>query len=269
MAQRARSVLVTGGTRGLGKAIGLEFAHTGARVFLTHRWGSVDEETLRAEFVSEGLPPPSIVEADASDSEATRQLMATIRDEAGGLDVVISNVAFAGVVHDLHEYRRVALELSLRYSAWPVVDLVQASREVLGSYPRYVIAVSSGGGDRCYGGYAFAGTAKSALETLCRYAAIQLRPEGVRVNVIRPGYIDTASARAILGEESLAALHERAPEVFVAPRRVAQVAVALSSGLMDAVTGQTIVVDEGWSLIEPTSFLSGQPLPAGFPIEDR
>jgi NAD(P)-dependent dehydrogenase (short-subunit alcohol dehydrogenase family) len=127
----AKSVLVTGGTRGLGKAIGLEFARTGARVFLTHRWGSVDEDELAGEFTAEGLAAPTIVECDASDSDATRELMGTIKDEVGALDVIVSNVAFAKVVRDLSELRRSALELSLGYSAWPVVDLVQASQEVV------------------------------------------------------------------------------------------------------------------------------------------
>lgn len=262
-ALRGRVVLVTGGTQGLGRAIGLEFARVGAHVVLTHRWGSADEGELREEFRREGGPPPWVVESDASDLEATRELMAGIAGRHGRLDVVVSNVAFAKIAGGLEDLKRNALDISLRYSAWPVVDLVQASREVLGRYPRYVIGVSSDGGEVCHPGYDLAGAAKAVLESLCRYLAVRLRPEGVRVNAIRPGFMDTASSRAILGEAAVEALARGTP-LLLDPRQVARTCVALCSGLMDAVTGQVLVVDEGWSLVSPTAYLSG--LPQGFPV---
>ncbi len=254
-------VLVTGGTRGLGKAMGLEFARAGARVYLTHRWGSVDEQELAAGFEAEGLPPPRIVESDVGDAEATRELMGTLKGEAGALDVIVSNVAFAKVVHDLADLRRNAFELSLKYSAWPVVDLVQAAHETLGRYPRYVIGISSGGGEVCFDGYDLAGAAKSALEALCRYLAFRLKRHGVRVNVIRPGLLDTESARATFGDDAIEIIQNRLKGFLLDPRRVAQVGVALCSGLMDAVTGQVIVVDEGWSLVSPLAYVTGHGLP--------
>ncbi len=261
-------VLITGGTRGLGKAIGIEFARAGARVYLTHRWGSVDEEELAAEFRTLGLPVPRIVEADAGDPEATRELMALLQAEVGRLDVVISNVAFAKVVRDLEDLKRNAFELSLRYSAWPVVDLVQAAHQAFGRYPRYVIGISSGGGEVCFDGYDLAGAAKAVLETLCRYLAFRLKRYGVRVNVVRPGLLDTASARATFGDETVEAIQSRLGTWLLDPRQVARVCVALCSGWMDAVTGQVIVVDEGWSLVSPIAYLTGRGLPGGFPEEE-
>ena len=55
----------------------------------------------------------------------------------------------------------------------------------------------------CHEGYDFAGASKSVLETLCRYLAVRLKPQGVRVNAIRPGFIDTASFRATFGDEAV------------------------------------------------------------------
>ena len=63
----------------------------------------------------------------------------------GPLHAVISNVAFAKIVHQLGDLKRGSLDLSLAYSAWPVVDLVQAAHEELGAYPPYVVGVSSDG----------------------------------------------------------------------------------------------------------------------------
>ena len=80
-----RVVLITGGTRGLGKAMGLEFAKAGETVYLTQRWGSVDDEDLTAEFCAQGLAAPRIIESDASSADETRTLMQTIEAEAGAL----------------------------------------------------------------------------------------------------------------------------------------------------------------------------------------
>ncbi len=242
-------VLVTGGTRGFGKAVGLEFARRGAQVVLTHRWGSADEEELADEFRNEAGTIPWVVECDVSDEDANRALIAEIGRRYGRLDVIVSNVAFAKITNELDALRRGALELSLRYSAWPVVELVQLAREILPHCPRYVIAVSSDGGQVCHPGYDFAGAAKATLETLVRYLAVRLKPEGVRVNVVRPGFMDTASSRAVLGSATVDALATGSAKLIVDPRRAAGVCVALCSGLMDAVTGQVIVADEGWSLL--------------------
>ena len=157
------AVVVTGGTRGLGKALGIEFARAGALVFATHRWGSVSETELADEFAREGLPAPRVVECDASDADATRELMTAVRETGRPLHTVVSNVAFAKVVNGLGDLRRNSLELSLGYSSWPIVELVQAAHEVLGHYPRYALGISSDGPDVCHPGYDLAGVAKAAL----------------------------------------------------------------------------------------------------------
>lgn len=261
----ASTVLVTGGTRGLGKAIGMEFARAGAAVFLTHRWGTASEPELLAEFAAAGLPAPHVVESDVSDRKAVLDLMGTVKERTGRLDVVVSNVAFAKIVKDVSDLKKAALDLSLAYSAWPLVDHVQAAREVLGRFPRYVIAISSDGPDVCHPGYDLAGASKAVLETLCRYLALRLRAEGVRVNAVRPGLLDTASSRATAGDAAIEAVQQRAPGAVQDPRGVARACVALCSGLMDSVTGQVLVVDEGWSLVGALSFLTGAALPGPFP----
>ena len=261
-----QSALVTGGTRGLGKAVAMELARTGATVFVTHRWGSVEESALVAEFAAEGLPAPHIVESDASDAAETRTLLARIPKP---LRVVVSNVAFAKVVHGLEELKKSSLDLSLAYSAWPLVDLAQACVEVHGQFPRYLIAVSGDGGQVCWDGYDLAGVSKSALETFVRYLAVRLKTHGVRVNAIRPGPLDTQNAAAAMGKGTVEHVRERLPEAFLDPRRAARTVVALASGLFDSVTGQTIVVDEGWSLLSPANYLVGREERFVFPPDDE
>jgi NAD(P)-dependent dehydrogenase (short-subunit alcohol dehydrogenase family) len=266
---RGQAALVTGGTRGLGKAVALELARTGATVYVTHRWGSVAEDELAAEFTAQALPPPVVVECDASDGEATRELMERIRAGGGRLRVVVSNVAFSKVVHELADLKKSSLDLSLGYSAWPVVELAQASKAVLGAFPRYLIGVSGDGASVCHEGYDMVGASKAVLETMCRYLAVRLKREGTRVNAIRPGAIDTASIKATFGDDTLAAARAKVGDALLDARRVARVCVALASGLLDAITGQTLVVDEGWGLISPITYVTGRREPFEFPPDDE
>ncbi|MCE7002125.1 SDR family oxidoreductase [Kibdelosporangium philippinense] len=261
-----RATLVTGGTRGLGKAIAMEFARANATVFVTHRWGSVKDDELADEFDAAGLPTPVVIEADVSDRAATRELMAEIKSQVSQLHTVVSNVSFAKSVNDVDDLKRSSMELSLGYSAWPVVDLVQSSHAVFGSYPRYVMAISSDGVEVCHDGYDLAGVSKAALEMLCRYLAVRLKPHGVRVNILRPGYFDTLSARAIMGD-ILKSVEDR-PGIWMDPADVGRACVALSSGLLDAVTGQVLKVDEGMSLLGPTALLLGRGERFAFPGDD-
>lgn len=254
-ALQSQVALVTGGTRGLGRAIGLELAREGARVVLTHRWGSADEDELVSAFQSAGAAAPRVLESDASDPDATAALMADIREHHGRLDVVVSNVAFAKVAHELDELKRSSFELSLRYSAWPVVDLVQTAIAVFGAPPRRVIAVSSLGADVCPDGYDIAGSAKAAMEMLCRYLALRLAPMGSTVNVLRTGYLDTASSRATFGDAKMEALAARG--LLLDPALAARACVALCSSWMDGVTGQVLNADGGASLRDPIHYISG------------
>jgi NAD(P)-dependent dehydrogenase (short-subunit alcohol dehydrogenase family) len=243
----------------------MEFARAGAAVFLTHRWGSASAAELATEYAAAALPPPHVTESDVSDRQAVRDLMGLIKERTGRLDMVVSNVAFAKIVNEVSDLKKSALDLSLAYSAWPVVDHLQAAREVLGRYPSYLVGISSDGPEVCHPGYDLAGVSKAVLETLCRYLALRLRPEGVRVNALRPGLLDTASSRATAGEAVIEAVRQRAPGAVQDPRGVARACLALCSGLMDSVTGQVLVVDEGWSLVDPLSFLTGATLPGPFP----
>lgn len=262
------AVIVTGGTRGLGRALGMEFSRAGATVYLTHRWGSVDEAELIARFHEAGLAAPIMVESDASDPEAARTLMREVADRGGRLRAIVSNVAFAQIVNDMSQLKRSTLELSLRYSTWPVLELLSAANETLGYYPRYALAISTDGGNVCHPGYDAVGIAKAALESLCRYLALHLRGHGVRVNAIRCGPLDTASSRATFGDVLLDSDIAGREGLLLDPHSVARACVAFCSGLMDSVTGQVLTVDEGVSLLSPIHYLTGEHWPRPFPSEN-
>jgi NAD(P)-dependent dehydrogenase (short-subunit alcohol dehydrogenase family) len=254
-------VLVTGGTMGIGLATALAFGRRGARCWLTYRWGSADEAAVRAEFARQGAPEPRLVQADVACADDTAALLDAVAAEHERVDVLVSNVAVAGIVREIDDLALRGLTRSIEYSAWPLVEYSLRIRCRLGSYPRYVLGLSSIGPDAVTPGYDFVAASKAVLETLARYLAHRLGTEGVRVNVIRSSMVKTASSSALFGER-LAAWEQRlGPDSLIRPEEVADTAVALCGGLMDAVNGQVITVDRGRSFTSYFWELLDQPLP--------
>jgi len=245
-------VLITGGTRGIGLAIAMEAVRHGATVCVTHRWGSVAPEELDRLFATEGLTAPRMEECDASVPDRNQALIGRLYSDWGGLDAIVSGVAFAAPVADIRDLRRSSLEIALGYTAWPLLDLVQATLEHEVP-PRRFLALSSLGVERVLPGYEMVGISKAALETLVRYLAARLRPRGIAVNALRLGYIDTESLRAVLPAEASDVASRGG---FMDPCIAARAAIALLSGLMDGMTGQVITVDQGATLFPPFPMIS-------------
>ena len=243
---RDKAVLITGGTKGIGLATGLAFAEEGARVYLTHKWGSADEEAVCARFTDRGLPRPEIVEADAAEDEDTVALLEGIKERHDRLEAFVSNVAFAQVTDGPESYKKKSLFNSLGYSAWPLVNYLQRSKEIFGAFPRYAIGCSSDGVDNYYPGYDAVAASKVVMETICRYLNTHLFEEDIRINILRSRPVSTDSLRATFGEEFEPFLRKYGGDDFVVGAdQVADAIVCLCSGLMDAVSGQVITLDNG------------------------
>lgn len=242
-----KTVLITGGTQGIGKASAKELALAGARVYVTCKWGSADPEELEKEFSQAGANPPVVLEADVSNEDDTDTLMEQLKEKESSIDIFVSNVGFAPQVSTLEEYKKRSFFKTLEYSSWPIVEYTQKIKDSFGSYPKRVIAVSSDGPDHYYRGYDYVAAAKAMLEHFARYLSVHLLKEGSRVNVVRFGTVKTRSFSAIFGEEFFTFFkNEGIPEeLILTPEDCGKTILALVSGLMDTVNGQVITADYG------------------------
>lgn len=216
---------------------------------LTYRWGTADETEVHERFsVAGGVAPPVLIRADVSSAADTGNLMAAIRDTTERIDTFVSNAAGSTLVTSMEDLNERALLKTMQYSAWPTIGYVRAIKNTFGTYPRYIVAVSSTGPDCFSMNYDFIAASKAALETLCRYLAHRLRKEkdSVRVNVVRTLGLQTGSFRDVFGDKFGEYLAGLVPEdCLVREEDVADTILALCSGLMDGVNGQIITVDKG------------------------
>lgn len=240
-----KSVLITGGTKGIGLATGLAFGKQGAVCTLTHKWGSADEEKIREHFSAIGAPEPFIIRADAREDEDTSALLKSMRERSDRIEVFVPGAAFAQVVGGLDDYSKRSMLQSVEYTSWPLVGYLKEIKGVFGRYPRYVVGLSSGGPNEFHANYDIVAACKSILETFCRYLAYRLQDDDVRVNVVRSRFVRTESLESTIGPEFEPFIDRYDPRFFISVEEVANTVVALCSGLMDGISGQVLNVDRG------------------------
>jgi enoyl-[acyl-carrier protein] reductase III len=244
----AREVLVTGGGRGIGRAIALRFAETGARVFVNFFVNrEAAEKTARDVELAGGVP--HLVQADLKEPAEIRRMFGEVAKVAGRLDVLVNNAA-SGVLKN-------ALELTAKHWDWvmatnarPFLLCAQEAAKLMTSGGR-VIGLSSLGGHRVIPGYAAVGVSKAAAEAVTRYLAVELAPRGITVNTVCAGAVATDIWRAIPdGERLLEAARTRTPSgALVTEEAVADVVAFLASPAAQSIQGQIIVADGGYSLL--------------------
>ncbi len=247
---KGKTVLITGGTKGIGLACGLAFGKQGAICTLTHKWGSADERLIRKQFAEVGAPEPYIVEADTREDEDTRALLRDIRERCERIEVFIPGVAFAQIVDSLGDISRRSLLQSIEYTSWPMVGHLQEIKEIFDNYPRYVIGLSSCGPDEFHLNYDVAAACKAMLETFSRYLANRLINDDVRINVVRTKFVSTESLNSTVGKDFEPFVKALNPDLYIPIDDVANAVLALCSGLMDGMSGQVLMVDGGASFYD-------------------
>ena len=243
MSFEGASVLVTGGSRGIGKAIALRFARQGAaRVAIGYLRNDRAAEETASELRAAGTEPVLVRGNVTSDRvlEALRGL--------GPLDVLVHNAA-TGVIRPALETEDKHWDWTLNANARALLSLARAA---VPSMPTgsSIVAISSLGAQRVLENYVLVGTSKAALESLVRYLAVELAPRGIRVNAVSAGVVETDALEFFPNkEEMLEAARARTPAGrMVEPADVADVVLFLASPRAKMIVGQTLIVDGGFSL---------------------
>jgi len=242
MSRAGSSVLVTGGTRGIGLAIALRLVRDGAsRAVLGYMRNDAAAEEA-AEAMRAAGAEPVLVRGEVSKPRVIEELAA-----AGPYRVVVHNAA-TGVIRAALETDDRHWDWTLNANARALLSLARATAPAMepGSS---IVAISSLGSQRVLDNYVLVGTSKAALESVVRYLAVELGPHGIRVNAVSGGVVDTGALDFFPNKDAMLATVERTPAGrLVEPDDIAAAVSFLSSPESEMVRGQTIVVDGGFSL---------------------
>ncbi|TML27806.1 MAG: SDR family oxidoreductase [Actinobacteria bacterium] len=244
MSSDTGAVLVTGGTRGIGKAIALHFASAGAgRIMLGYLRNDTAAEAAAEEIRAAGAEPVLVRGNIASDR--------VIQEFAshGPYAVVVHNAA-TGVIRAALETEDKHWDWTLAANARALLSLARACAPDMKPGSSFV-GVSSLGSIRVLENYILVGTSKAALESVVRYLAVELAPRGIRVNAVSAGVVETEALDYFPNrEQMLKAAQARTPAGrMVEPEDVASAVAFLSSPEAEMVRGQTLIVDGGYSLL--------------------
>jgi enoyl-[acyl-carrier protein] reductase III len=237
------SVLVTGGARGIGKAVALRFASFGARrVAIGYLRGDRIAEETASELGALGAEAVLV-----RGSVASTRVAAEVA-ELGPLDVLV-HAAATGVIRPTLETEDKHWDWTLSANARALLSLTRAAAPTMPAGSS-IVALSSLGSIRVLENYGLVGASKAALEALVRYLAVELAPRGIRVNAVSAGVVETGALEYFPNKEAMLELGRRNPAGrIVSPEDIATVVTFLCSPEAEMIRGQTLVVDGGWSLL--------------------
>ena len=239
--------LVTGASRGIGRAIALKLAAAGCDVAVTYYNSHAEAEALCATIHGLGRRAQA-VQTNVGDPASVAETFATLRPQFDHLDILVSNAA-SGVL-------KPTLQLSLKHWRWCLetnalaLNLLAQQAVPLMPAGGSIIGLSSLGASRAIPHYAFIGASKAALEALVRSLAQELGQRGIRVNAVSAGVVDTDALKYFPNrEELLADFARRTPAgPSLRPEDVAGAVYLLCLPEASMITGHTLVVDGGFSI---------------------
>jgi enoyl-[acyl-carrier protein] reductase III len=237
------NVFVTGGSRGIGRAIALRFARAGARrVAIGYLRNDAAAEEAAEELRAAGAEPV-LVRGNVTSDRVLAQVA-----ELGPLDALVHNAA-TGVIRPALETEDKHWDWTLNANARALLSLARVAAPTM-PQGSSIVAISSLGAQRVLENYVLIGTSKAALESLVRYLAVELAPRGIRVNAVSGGVVETGALEHFPNkDEMLRAGRANPVGRLVTPDDIAGAVAFLCSPDADMVRGQTLIVDGGFSLL--------------------
>ena len=243
-----RLALVTGAARGIGRACALRLAEAGADVIVNYVTSREAADEVAQKIQALGRRT-AVVKADISEEDDIVSMMAFVKDSFGKLDILVSNAATGGFRPLMATTAR-QFEAAMNTNTRALLFLMQSALPLLRRKEgrAKVIAMTSHGSRFALPMYGLIGSTKAALESLARHLALELGGEGINVNLVQAGLVDTDSTRSVPGSKRLFELRRSRSLVgdrILEAGDVADVVLFLASPLSDLIQGQTIVVDGG------------------------
>jgi len=243
---KGKVALITGGSRGIGRAITLKLASEGADVIINY-FRKRDTAEFTAQEAREKGVNVHIIKADVGDEAKIDRMFAEVEEHFGRLDILINNAA-SGVA-------RSALDLDTRGWDWTMdinarAFLLCAQRATkLMKDGGKMVSISSLGSRLVMPIYTAVGVSKAALEALTRYLAIELAPKGICVNGVAAAAVETEALKLYTGDQAPPQMWNTTPAGrMVQPEDIASVVAFLCSDEASMIRGQIITIDGGVSL---------------------
>lgn len=242
--------LVTGGSRGIGRAIALRLAEEGADVVINFFRNRKPAEEVKALIENMGRRC-HIVRANVGDLDKIHVLFEEIREVMGGLDILISNAA-SGVNVPAMEVEEKHWDWTMSINAKALLFLAQQAVPLMEERGGgAIVSISSLGSKFVIDNYTCVGVSKAALEALTRYLGVELAPKNIIVNAVSGAAVDTDALTHFSNrDEMIQSAIDRTPAGrMVTPEDIANSVLFLVSDQARMICGQTIIVDGGYSLI--------------------
>jgi enoyl-[acyl-carrier protein] reductase III len=241
--------LVTGGSRGIGRACITKFASLGADVVVNYSRSANDADATANEAAAMGVRAVPL-QADIGERDEIVAMFESVRTQFGRLDVLVNSAARGlerprGALDSMPKHLRHTLDVNVLgpwFCAQEAAKLMTAGAAI--------VNLLSPGSERYLPRYAPVGVSKGALMSLTTYLAVELAPHGVRVNGVSSGLVDGSDGVRMLPPEALERYTQLAPAGrLVKPEEVAEAVAFLCSDAAAMIVGHVLLVDGGYSLV--------------------
>jgi enoyl-[acyl-carrier protein] reductase III len=243
-----KTILVAGGTRGIGQAISLRFARAGATVIANYLRNEQAAEHLKAIATEEGLVI-LLCRADLSTEKGLEQLDRSLQELAPHLSGLVYCAA-TGIHRPMDELTERHFDWTFNLNVRAFFKLIKLTKARL-SKGSGIVAISSWGATRVLPSYSLVGSSKGALESLARHFAVELAPAGIRVNILTAGAVLTDAWKSIPDSEARIAetIHRTPAGRLVTAEEVAYGAQFLCSDAASGIIGHTLILDGGTGIM--------------------